>query len=209
MDSLESVFGKSTDAVFGINKAGKIQYTNWSFEQLMGYSDNQTCGSSCANVLCGTYLQGEAFCGPDCPIPKGVQDQPEISDFDIVVKRSNGDSILVNIGASYVSSLLRDSTGIDVLFSMRKINPQRLLNRMTAPSYIDVSAKYQHANNRLTVREKEILGLAADGLNTNKIAEKLSVSIQTVRSHFKNIYPKLNVNSRVEAVIIAMQYKLL
>ena len=204
MDSLESVFGRSTDAVFGINKAGTIGYTNKSFERLMGYSTKQLCGSSCAQILCGTYLHGEAFCGPNCPIPKTVSDQPEISDFDIVVKRNNGDSILVNIGASYASSLLRDSSGVDVLFSMRKINPQRLLNRMTAPSYINVSAKHLHGNNRLTTREKEILSLAVEGLNTNQIAEQLSISIETVRSHFKNIYPKLGVNSRVEAVIVAM-----
>jgi DNA-binding CsgD family transcriptional regulator len=209
LETLESVFGKSTDAVFGISKAGRIRYTNRSFEQLMGYSSGQLCGSSCAKVLCGTYLHGEVFCGPNCPIPKTVSNQPEISDFDIVVRSNDGHSMMVNIGTSYVSSLLQDCSGVDVLFNMRRINPQRLLQRMAAPSSIGVSAKSQlHGSNRLTVREKEILSLAARGMNTAQIAHQLSISTQTVRSHFKNIYQKLGVNSRVEAVVVAMHYRL-
>ena len=50
--------------------------------------------------------------------------------------------------------------------------------------------------------------LAADGLQTKQIASRLCVSTQTVRTHFKNIYPKLGVNSRTEAVILAMQHGL-
>ena len=209
IDQLDKVFGKSTDAVFGINKTGTIQYANRAFRQLMGYSAAQLRGSSCANVLCGTYLHGQPFCGPDCPIPKTVSDKPEISDFDIVVKHAEGDPMLVNIGTSYVSSELHDSTGVDVLFSLRRINPQRLIHRMAAPGCVDETLKPRlHGHNNLTRREKEILGLAVKGMSTAQIATRLFVSQQTVRSHFKNIYTKLGVNSRVEAVIVGMHYDL-
>ncbi len=50
----------------------------------------------------------------------------------------------------------------------------------------------------LTKRELEILGLLMDGLSYKEIADKCSISIQTLNSHIKNIYTKLGVHSRAE-----------
>lgn len=47
----------------------------------------------------------------------------------------------------------------------------------------------------LTKREKEILGLITEGLTNTQIAEKLFISIDTVDSHRKNLYSKLNVRN--------------
>jgi DNA-binding NarL/FixJ family response regulator len=52
----------------------------------------------------------------------------------------------------------------------------------------------------LTSREKEILNELINGLSYKKIAEALFISLDTVRSHIKNIYQKLHVSSRSEAV---------
>ena len=52
----------------------------------------------------------------------------------------------------------------------------------------------------LTSREKEILELLVLGQANKQIAEKLFVSIDTVKTHLKNIYQKLDVNSRLQAV---------
>lgn len=205
MNKMGSVFEKSTDAVFGIDTAGTIRFANNSFERLMGYSSQQLCGRSCADVLCGTDLHGRAFCGPHCPIPKTVTGQPAISDFDLVVRRADGDSVLVNIGTSYISAEMHESnTQIDVFFSLRRVNPRHLLQRMAMPP-LEEPVIAVSARSRLTSREKEILALAARGISTNQIAQRLSISSQTVRSHFKNIYPKLGVNSRAEAIIFAIQ----
>ena len=201
------MFEQSTDAVFGIDTAGVIRFANHSFEQLMGYSAKQLCGSQCADILCGTDLHGREFCGPNCPIPKTVSGQPTISDFDLVVRRADGDSLLVNIGTGYVTPRLRAGNAeVDVFFSLRQVNPRRLLQRMAMPPV--EAPVIQRANNyeRLSTREKQVLGLAAEGMTTSQIAEHLSISTLTVRSHFKNIYPKLDVNSRTEAVIYAIQH---
>ena len=53
---------------------------------------------------------------------------------------------------------------------------------------------------RLTVRENEILYSLVDGLSYKKIAGKYCVSISTIRTHICNIYHKLHVNSKTEAV---------
>ncbi len=52
----------------------------------------------------------------------------------------------------------------------------------------------------LSRREIEVLGLLARHLSNREIADKLYISPATVKSHTKNIYGKLGVNSRREAV---------
>jgi DNA-binding NarL/FixJ family response regulator len=58
-----------------------------------------------------------------------------------------------------------------------------------------------HPQDKLTAREEEILECLAKGFVTKEIADKLSVSYDTVRYHLKHIYDKLHVHSRTEAVI--------
>lgn len=52
----------------------------------------------------------------------------------------------------------------------------------------------------LTKREEDILGLVAKGFRNKDIAQKLFISPETVRTHVRNIYAKLQANSRIEAL---------
>ncbi len=52
---------------------------------------------------------------------------------------------------------------------------------------------------RLSPRELEILNLIAPGFSNKEIADRLNISIESVRWHLKNIYHKLHVHSRTEA----------
>lgn len=61
----------------------------------------------------------------------------------------------------------------------------------------------------LSARETEILALLCEGMTYGKVAEKLFVSGHTIRSHIKNIYQKLHVHSRAEAVNKALRDKLI
>lgn len=56
-------------------------------------------------------------------------------------------------------------------------------------------------NHSLTIREREVLELLSKGLPYKEIADMLGVNIETVRKHCHNIYEKLQVNSRTEAVV--------
>ena len=69
--------------------------------------------------------------------------------------------------------------------------------------------KIQHAvPTRDYEREREVLKCMVDGLNNNAIAETLFVSLGTVKFHISNIFHKLGVDSRVEAVKMAIEQKL-
>lgn len=61
----------------------------------------------------------------------------------------------------------------------------------------------------LTEREREILTLMARGLTNPQIAEELVISESTVRFHSHNIFGKLQVERRTEAVVVAMQNNLI
>lgn len=57
----------------------------------------------------------------------------------------------------------------------------------------------------LTAREKEILFSLVDGLSYKKIGEKYFISLSTIRTHISNIYSKLHVHSKSQAVAKVLQ----
>ena len=61
----------------------------------------------------------------------------------------------------------------------------------------------------LTDREAEVLRLAAKGQSNRQIAHKLGLSVRTVQAHLANVFNKLKVGSRTEAVISALKNGLL
>ena len=124
-------------------------------------------------------------------------------------KPADGHEVLVNIGARYLPPRLQEAARqVAVFFNMRQVSPQRMLQRMAMAPVKELDKIDRYGRNRLTSRENEILGLAVNGKKTTQIACDLSISTQTVRTHFKNIDPKLGVNSRTEAVIFALQQEL-
>ena len=62
---------------------------------------------------------------------------------------------------------------------------------------------------RLPPRQREVLGLLAEGRTNKEIAQRLAISPATVGSHIKNLYRKLAVHSRVQVVRAAQERGLL
>ncbi|MBZ0298422.1 MAG: LuxR C-terminal-related transcriptional regulator [Anaerolineae bacterium] len=87
----------------------------------------------------------------------------------------------------------------------------RLLTTMgkNAPSPTPKRRTEGHLADALSPRELEVLRLLADGLESSEIAERLTIAVDTARTHIKNIYSKLDVHSRWEAIKHAEAYHLL
>jgi DNA-binding NarL/FixJ family response regulator len=102
-------------------------------------------------------------------------------------------------------------------YILKKDPPQRILQAIQEvyeggavmnPGIAQKVLKYfqpQKKENPLTTREKQVLELLAEGLSYKMVADKLSLSFNTVNTHIKHIYEKLHVSSLGEA--IAYYYK--
>ncbi|MBL0046795.1 MAG: response regulator transcription factor [Bacteroidetes bacterium] len=74
-----------------------------------------------------------------------------------------------------------------------------VIARKVVASFAKRDMMYRNDYN-LSVRESEILGLLAKGLRLKEIADELFITINTVRTHIRHIYEKLQVQSRIEAL---------
>jgi LuxR family maltose regulon positive regulatory protein len=67
----------------------------------------------------------------------------------------------------------------------------------------------EHLIEPLTPRELEVLRLICEGLSNREIAERLTVTLNTVKKHTSNLYSKLGVRSRTQAIASARTLNLL
>lgn len=72
-----------------------------------------------------------------------------------------------------------------------------------------INSFQRNQNSPLSKRETQILELISNGKSRTQIANELFIDLETVRSHIKNIYIKLDVNSRADAIKIARDNKLI
>lgn len=112
--------------------------------------------------------------------------------------------------------LLKDSSIDEVAQAIRVVaDGQSLISPSMAIRLLDEfkqmsrSDRAQVPSPRLTDRELEVLKLVAQGLNNREIAKRLFISENTVKNHVRNILEKLQLHSRMEAVMYAVREKLL
>ncbi|MES2276671.1 MAG: response regulator transcription factor [Bacteroidota bacterium] len=72
-----------------------------------------------------------------------------------------------------------------------------------------ISSFMKNQDSPLSKRETQILELVVEGKSRSQIAKELFIDLETVRSHIKNIYLKLDVNSRADAIKTAKENKLI
>lgn len=90
---------------------------------------------------------------------------------------------------------------------------EALLRRSTwqkeKASSVDLKFVQEGEIEPLTAREKEILKMVSQGASNNDIAEKLFVREVTVKTHLNSIFKKLKVKNRTQAVLLAMQMRII
>ena len=91
--------------------------------------------------------------------------------------------------------LLKESPSEELANSIRIIMDGR---RIYAPELVDMAYEEE---NPLTERERQVLGLIANGKNTKEIAKELHLTAGTVRNYISIIFDKLDVSNRVEAIV--------
>ncbi len=117
--------------------------------------------------------------------------------------------MLAMLKAGATGYLLKDENPSEIIrgvFAVAK--GETRLSQAIASSLVMATVREERdqAMSDLTARELEVLSLIARGQDNTRISEELSISMGTVKNHVSNIYAKLDVNSRAEAVAWAWEH---
>ena len=111
--------------------------------------------------------------------------------------------------AGAIGYLLKNLTADQLADAIRAAKAGRpTLAPEAAQALIHTATKPQQVGHDLTDPEREVLALMVEGLNNPDIADRLVVSRSTVKFHVSSILSKPGVTSRTEAVVLAVQSKL-
>ena len=203
---LDQALARAGDGAFAIGGDGRIVLWNRAAERILVYLTREAIGRLCCDVFVGQDDKGNRLCYQGCHVMTLVKLGESIQNFDMRTRTKAGRPVWLNISVlvtpgdrvphGMVIHMFRDVTASKELLAL-------VHERLSAPVDGDQAAV------PLTRRELEILRLLAGGARTKILAERLHVSPATVRNHVQNIFGKMGVHSRLEAVAYANQRRLL
>jgi DNA-binding NarL/FixJ family response regulator len=137
----------------------------------------------------------------------------------VVVFLSVDDSdelMLAALEAGASGYLVKTASGADVAEAVRRaaegeiLIPARELATLLTRRRLQARRQTERSRrlDSLTPRERQILGLMAEGMDNREVARRLGVSYATVRSHVRNLLGKLGARSKLEAVVRAVDWGL-
>ncbi|WP_026898197.1 response regulator transcription factor [Daejeonella oryzae] len=129
--------------------------------------------------------------------------------FVLILTVYDSEKLIFDALASGASGYLtKNSSASKIVESIREVKdgggPMSInIARMVIKSFM------RNQNSPLSKRETQVLELVGNGKSRSQIAKELFIDLETVRSHIKNIYLKLDVNSRADALKTARLNKLI
>lgn len=130
----------------------------------------------------------------------------EVPDTDVIMLtvHTDDDHIFQSLRAGAYGYLSKNTFPSKLLDAIKEVKRGGSpMSNYIARRVVSSFNGFKNPTTNLSKREKEVLELLCEGHNYRYIAEKLFISPNTVRFHLKNIYKKLQVNSKYEAVIKA------
>lgn len=126
---------------------------------------------------------------------------------------SEDEKVFQAICAGANGYLLKKSGPLEIVEAIRQaisggVPMSPAIARRVIEMFRDYAPKPDAAAGDLTPREREVLKALVDGLDYKQIADRLYISLDTVRNHIRHIYEKLQVHSKSEAVAKALRQRL-
>lgn len=201
---------RSGEAVFAVDGANRIILWNKACESLVGRPARHVLGKRCYEVVGGRDSNGNVYCHASCPVAHQARDlrNDPVRRFELDVPSGDGGRRRLSTSMFAVPSYHPALTTL-----VHVLRPAERPSNAPAPSagerepLAPLAAPGETV--ALTPREKEILGCLASGQTTVSIAKSLSIARVTVRNHVQSILQKLNVHSKLEAVVTARRGGLL
>jgi two-component system nitrate/nitrite response regulator NarP len=127
----------------------------------------------------------------------GLDNAPRIVVYTGDEGKTVPSQVMSHGGAAFVSKSEQPQVLLDTIAAVAA-------GRMVFP-YIDVRSIYDNPLSTLTRREMEVLADLASGRTNKQIARDLGVSLNTVKFHVRNLFQKLGVNSRGQAIAMYLK----
>lgn len=143
---------------------------------------------------------------------KTVRSKPELELLPIIMLTAVEGEEKQIIGLRYGADVyLNKPIRLPVLLAQIESLLRRVkaLKKQTSTGSVNIEQTSSDDIKELSRREKEILKLVAEGKSNPEIADALFIQETTVKSHLKNIFPKLNVTNRMQAAMLAVKLNLL
>jgi DNA-binding NarL/FixJ family response regulator len=135
-------------------------------------------------------------------------EKPEIK-FIILTTYSDDEYIFRGIAAGARAYLLKDAPRDELFKAIRAVSRgESLIQPVVASRLLDKLAELSKKSpsvDTLSEREVEVLNLMAKGVSNKDIADQLSITQSTVKTHITSIFQKLDVTTRTEAVTTALK----
>ena len=203
----------TTEPAFACNCNGRIVDWNQGAERLLGHASSDVVGRHCFQVLDGKDVFGNRFCHERCAIRSMILRREPVNPWQLNYQTASRERIDVVVAPFVLSG---NSTSDFIV-----VHVLRPVDNTAEATGAGVAGQQGHAVTRaepetedscaeeLTARETEILRLLAAGTTTRDIVSRLSISEDTVRTHIRNILNKLDVHSRLQAVCLAVDRRLI
>jgi PAS domain S-box-containing protein len=209
----------TADGAFAVDLRQSIIAWNAAAEELLGYSEHEVLGHKCGSVLgiCGRPSKDcdHQWCNAlsatnrgrltpriDVAVRDRAGDLHQLSMGTIAARSISGDMCIVHLFHD-ITPPERDT--VDDEIRPASIMQPSLLTAYSKSHYVDAGL----ASLQVTHREHEVLRLLAAGLSTRDIAATLSISPITVRNHITKVIEKLDVKTRLQAVVAAARIGLI
>lgn len=142
--------------------------------------------------------------GSGIELVKKLGPQLPKTQFVMLTMYQDNQNIFDALGAGAIGYLLKDASSEEIIQAIHDAHKGNSplsggVARKVVANLQSQQVRNQKANT-LTSRERDVMELVAKGLADKQIADRLGISLLTVNSHLKNIYAKLDVHSRAEAV---------
>ena len=121
-------------------------------------------------------------------------------DFIMLTVKQDDQSLFGSLCAGATGYLTKDTPPVQLLQSVKEVHEGGAPMSTRIARKVVGSFNIGNKKSPLSPRESEILKLLCNGLNYRSIADELFLSAHTIKTHIKNIYKKLHVNTRAGAV---------